>query len=258
MDETGVLEVLRDRRVAILHLRREKARNALNAELLGRLHEAADAIAGDDEVGAVLVRASGPVFSAGADLVEVAALTPDAPAFHRWLQGMRDALLALERLPQPVVVAVQGTVMAGGLELVLACDVVIASETARLGDGHIRYGFVPGGGGSQRLVRAVGTRMARWLMYTGELLVAEEARSIGLVQHVLPAEGFDDAVLAIVGGIAERSGAALAFMKRLTRDPAVTEDALDWEIAEALRTIGGPEAREGQAAFLEKREPVFR
>lgn len=240
-----------------LTLNRPEERHALSAKLVTALEEAVYRAATTRDARVVVLGSSGPVFSAGADLLEAKSLVTDPAAFRDWLLGWRRAFSAIEACPRPVIAAVHGTVLAGGLELVLACDCIVASDTARFGDAHIRFGLLPGGGGSQRLPEAIGTRWARWLMYTGAMIDAGQAFSLGLVQQVLPVATFADEVAELARAMALRSPAALAAMKHLTRSRLVTSDGLDLEIETAARVVSGPDAQEGLAAFESKREPAF-
>ena len=154
-------------------------------------------------------------------------------------------LMFIARLVKPVIAALNGLTLAGGLELALAADFMVASSSARVGDVHATFGLVPGGGGSQRLTDAVGSRTARWLMFTGETLDAEQARSIGLVHDIFDADTFVDDVWAFATKIASRSATGLAFMKRMSRPRAITDDGLDLEIDAAAHLVVGLDAREG-------------
>jgi enoyl-CoA hydratase/carnithine racemase len=254
---TSTLRIERDGAVARVWLDRPEVRNALNGTLIRELAATFGALAVEPDVRAIVLGGSGKAFCAGADLAEAQRVTADPAAFRAWATSWRDAFGALETLDKPVIAAVQGVALAGGLELVLACDVVIASSAARFGDVHIRSGLVPGGGGSQRLPEAIGTRRARWLMYSGEIIDAAEAERIGLVQHVLPAEDFHETALDLATAIANRSAPALAFMKQLSRPKHVTQDGLDHEIEAAVGVVIGADAQEGIDAFLNKRTPHF-
>ena len=244
-------------RVRRIVLTRPEEMNAINGALISGIDSQLDSIEEDAGVGAILIAAEGKAFCAGADLREARSLTAKPEEFRAWLLSWQRLFERFGTIEKPVIAAVQGTALAGGLELMLACDLVIASERATFGDAHIRYGLVPGGGGSQRLPDAVGSRTARWLMYTGQLIDAEQALQIGLVQSTLPADGFDDAVLDLVRPIASSSGAALSFMKRMSRPKGVTAAALDLEIDEAVELVSAADAQEGISAFVEKRKPQF-
>lgn len=248
----------REAGVVRLTIRRPEQMNAISTGVVDDLqrHLADIAARPDDRV--VVLTGAGRAFCAGADLIEAEGLIGDPAAFRRWLLSWREAFRALETCPKPVIAAVQGLALAGGLELALSCDVIVASDRATLGDVHARYGLVPGGGGSQRLPDAVGTRRARWLMYTGATLTAAEAADWGLVQQVFPADGFEARVAELAAAMAARSQPSLAFMKRTTASRLVDDRGLDLEIEAAVHVLAGPDAVEGLAAFREKREPAFR
>jgi enoyl-CoA hydratase/carnithine racemase len=243
--------------VLMLTLSRPADLNSLNGDLVRMLHSAIDKAGARDDIRVVVITGTGRAFCTGADLKEAGANVADAADFQAWLRPWKDCFAAFEACPKPVIAALNGITMAGGLELALACDLIVASDAARVGDGHATYGLVPGGGASQRLPDAVGVRMARWLMYTAALLSAEQAREIGLVQQVLPSEGFLDEVWALAESIAARSLPGLAFMKRMTASAQVTDEGLTAELEAAAHVICGPDAREGLAAFVAKRPPVF-
>lgn len=238
-------------------LDRAEQMNALSADLMAGIAAAAAAVRTDPAVRVIVLTGSGRAFSAGADLKEARAALERPSAFAAMLGSWRAAFRELELLPLPVIAAVNGITLAGGLELALACDLVVASSAARIGDGHIRYGLVPGGGGSQRLADAIGARATRWLMYSGELLDAEAALALGLVQKVVPAATFREDVQALADAMAARSSSALAFMKRMTRARAVSDLDLQAELEGAVAVVTGPDARAGLAAFAAGEEPVF-
>jgi enoyl-CoA hydratase/carnithine racemase len=242
--------------VLALTLNRPNDMNALSSALVAALRTAIDEAALNPHVKVVIVTGEGRAFCSGADLIEAAEVAKSVEAFRAMVLPWRDTFTAIEQCSKPVIAAVNGIALAGGLELALACDLIVASEAARLGDGHIRYGLVPGGGASQRLPHAVGSRQARWLMYSGDVLDARQAESIGLVQKVFPAASFTADVHEIALRMARRSGMALAFMKRMSA-PHLSDDGLDLEIESAARVVTGADAREGLAAFAAKREPIF-
>jgi enoyl-CoA hydratase/carnithine racemase len=247
----------RDGAVEWWTLNRPDKMNALSSELVAGIAGAVNAVRDDATVRVVVVTGAGQAFSAGADLEEALAVAGDRARFSGLLASWRAAFREIELLPLPVIAAVNGIALAGGLELALACDFIVASSAARIGDGHIRYGLVPGGGGSQRLPDAVGVRTARWLMYSGALLDAESAHQLGLVQRVLPAESFRADVQAMASTMAARSSSALAFMKRMTRRRSVGDLDLQAELEEASRVVAGADAREGLRAFVAGEEPAF-
>lgn len=244
--------------VLTLTLNRPQQLNSLNSAIIDGLAAGVNRGAGDPAVRVVVIRGAGRAFCAGADLLEAGGhIERGGSAFGDWLLSWRSTFDSFEACPKPVIAAVDGAALAGGLELALACDFIVASARAKFGDVHARFGLVPGGGGSQRLVDAVGTRTARWLMYSGVQIDAAEALRIGLVQTVLPADGFDAALAGLTGPLAGRSIASIQFMKRMSRSSLVTDEGLDRELAEAAEVVAGLDAREGFAAFAEKREPRF-
>ena len=254
---TGFLKLERIERVLVVTLDRPDQMNALSSGLIAELHDVIHDAAVDDSVHAVVLTGAGAAFSAGADLKEALVSVRDPAAFRSTIVAWRDAFRAIEQCPKPVVAGLNGVTIAGGLELALACDVMVAARGALIGDGHIKYGLVPGGGGSQRLPDAIGTRAARWLMYTGTLLDAESALELGLVQHVFDDEHFREQLIELALRLSRSSLPALAFMKRQTTSAAVTLDGLDLEIEAAVHVVTGADAKEGLAAFTERREPRF-
>ncbi len=254
---TDVLLLKNDAGVMWLTLNRPKQMNALDTKLIESLGSAISKAGRDESVRVVALVANGEAFSAGADLAEVGRITADADAFRQWLENLKRALVAIESCPRPVVAGVTGVCFAGGLELALACDLIVASDQARFGDVHARFGLVPGGGGSVRLPEAIGRRAARWLMYSGDIVGATEALGLGLVQRVLAAEDFAEEFSRLVGGLARRSPEALRVMKKMTGSSLDRGARMDAEIDDAVEVVLGPEAQEGLSAFLEKREPDF-
>jgi enoyl-CoA hydratase/carnithine racemase len=167
----------------------------------------------------------------------------------------------LEASPLPVVAAVQGLCLAGGIELALACDVVFAAHDARFGDQHAAFGLIPGWGGSQRLTRIIGLRRALDLMYSARWIDAPTAMQWGLVNHLAPAARLRDDALAYARQLASRSRAGLAAVKRLGRHAADAgqplSNGLRLEQQEAIDVLTGIDINEGLAAFRERRVPNF-
>jgi len=251
------IDVRMSDRTLWITLDRPDQMNALNRELVSELADALREAESDHAVHVIVITGAGRAFCAGADLLEAQQNLTDMARFREGLLTWRDAFALMETVTKPVIGAVNGVALAGGLELALACDVMVASSQAKLGDVHARYGLVPGGGGSQRLPDAVGTRWARWLMYTGAVLTADEALNIGLVQAVYPHEQFMEQVGELARTMSLRSGPGLAFMKRMSTSPRVTPAGIERELEAAVNLISGPDAQEGLAAFAAKREPSF-
>ena len=245
--------------VATLTVERPRALNALDPATLRELARAVRDIRRDAGVRAVVVTGAGErAFSAGADIRALAAMRPAEG--HAYSRLGHEVLSRLEALPLPVVAALNGLALGGGLELALACDLIVAAEHARLGLPEINLGLLPGFGGTQRLVRRVGLARARELIYLGHMIPAEEALRIGLVNRVVPRERLAAEAAALAAQLATKAPVALGQAKRAT---AVAGDAaLDtgcrYEV-EAFGIAFATEDRvEGLHAFLEKRPPAWK
>jgi enoyl-CoA hydratase/carnithine racemase len=168
-------------------------------------------------------------------------------------------LRRLEESPKPVVAAVNGVAVAGGLEIMLACDLVVAAESARIGDGHANYGLVPGGGGSVRLPARVGATRAKWLLFTGELVTAAVLRDWGVVNDVVPDDELVSTVDTLVETLATRSPLGIRRMKELVASAAALghDEALAHELAVVVDHVDSYDYQEGLAAFVDKRAPRF-
>jgi len=209
---------------------------------------------------AVIVTGSGRSFSAGGDLEGYIELYKSKPRFQEFLDDFFDMLDAIERSEKIYIAAINGVCVAGGLELLLACDLIIAADTAKIGDGHLNFGQLPGAGGSQRLPHAIGLLRAKQLILTGKLLNAVEAERIGLVGEVVPAAELQDAALRLVDGMAEKSPVGLRGAKHLTNLTLKMPlgEGLRYELAYVHRyATEEPDATEGLIAFRDKRKPVF-
>ena len=260
MSRAPILTELRDR-VLTLTLDRPEQRNALDDAAFAALLEALDRAEGDAAVRAVAIAASGPHFSAGADVAKLRALVEGDPAAS--LAQAKLAATALRRLAlleKPTVALVQGDAHGAGVGLILACDIAIAEDSARFGLGEVRFGLFPGLV-APLLVQAVGRRQAARLLLTGRRFDAREAQRLGVVQEVVPPGGLDAALRAAAAAFRGNAPGAMAATKRLLRDAryggAIEDWDLDWLAGEVARHRGEAEAREGVAAFLEKRWPAW-
>ena len=229
--------------------------NAMSRAVVAALESTLDALATDAATHVALLRGAGPRgFSAGADISEFPALLgPNADTRGEGIQRLADRV---EAFPKPLIVAIHGFCVGGGLEIALACDIRIAAEDALIGLPEIRIGILPGGGGTQRLPRVVGPGRARLMIYSGEPISGRRALEWGLVEDAVePAQVFDTAA-AIARTLAEQSPHSLAVIKSLLRETADARlsDGLRTETAALARLLAHPDAREGIAAFLEKRQ----
>jgi enoyl-CoA hydratase/carnithine racemase len=243
---------------AWLRLQRPEKMNAINPEVIEGLRSGL-AKAQRDGARSVVLTGSGGVFCAGADLKHVLRGLDDVSAIERLLEAAEELMCAIERHPTPVIAAVNGTAIAGGFELVLACDLVVASEDAVLADGHIKYGLFPGGGSTARLPRIVGSNRAKHLLFTGRTATASEMRELGVVNDVVGAEQLEAAVADLCARIARGSGAAQARMKRVVGVglDLPLQQALALELKVAKEHLRSADVAEGLAAFSEGRAPRF-
>jgi enoyl-CoA hydratase len=257
-DVEPVLLACRDR-VATVRLNRPKSLNALDTATLRALAAALDGIAGDDAVRAVVITGAGEkAFCAGADIAAMAAMGPTDG--HGYSRLGHDVLARIDDLDVPVVAAVNGAALGGGLELVLACDLAIAGERARLGLPEITLGLIPGFGGTQRLVRRIGLARARELIYLGTMVGAADGLRLGIVDRVVSDDRLADEAAALAAELAKRPPVALRQAKRATR--AAAESALHaglrFEIEAFAATFASEDRVEGLRAFLEKRPAQWR
>ncbi|MBI2845034.1 MAG: enoyl-CoA hydratase/isomerase family protein [Chloroflexi bacterium] len=245
--------------VATITINRPQVLNALSQATIEELTAALGDLGGDDTVRAIIISGAGErAFSAGADIKELAAIPTrkEAEAMARRGQSLT---IRIEELPKPVIAAINGIAVGGGCELALACDLRVAAETARLGQPEINLGIIPGWGGCIRLPRLVGRGMANYLIYSGEIISAQEALRIGLVDMVFPAAEFLPQAKALAHKLAEKPPLALSAAKR-TIHSGLAEDpsrGLEHEAGEFGRLFDTADRQEGMAAFLEKRKPNF-
>ena len=176
-----------------------------------------------------------------------------------FVNRLLDVFNRIETFPKPVIAAVNGLALAGGLELILCCDLVIAAESAKIGDAHANYGLTPGGGGSVRLPRKIGPTRAKYLMYTGNFLEGTALERMGLVNKVVPDVALEKTVAILAARLCEKSPLGLKLMKQLSDDglEQPTETALRNELMAIAAHSQSQDWTEGLAAFSEKRKPNF-
>ena len=246
-------------RVGIIELSRPEKYNCLNAGIKNGIDAARERFENDDAVRAILVRAQGKHFCTGADLDEVKSMRKDADTLREFIESGLAMLSRLEASPLPVVAAVQGLCLAGGTELMLACDVVFAARSAQFGDQHAQFGLIPGWGGTQRFPRTIGLRRALDLFLSVRWISAEQALSWGLVNYVCDDDALNEEAMAYCRKLTTRSRAGLAEMKRLARTglEGSLEDGLRLELETAVPHLMIDDVSEGLAAFEARREPKF-
>jgi enoyl-CoA hydratase len=252
------VEVEIDEGIAVITMNRPQALNAFNSEQLDLLGAAFHALGQDRSVRVVILTGAGDrAFAAGADIKEMADLTPaEGLAFGRKGQTLTRAI---ERLPQPVIAAVNGYAFGGGCELAIACDIRLASENARFAQPEVTLGIPPGWGGTQRLPRLIGPGLAAEMIYTGRQVHAEEAHRIGLVNAVHPLNQLVPAAREMAARIARNSPAAVRAAKNLIGLVSAGDQAagLAAEVASFGAAFAAPDRREGMTAFVEKRAADF-
>jgi enoyl-CoA hydratase len=261
MSTASPLLVGREGAVGILELARPDKFNCLSLAL----HAAIEAAMDDFEqpgsgIRAVLLRAQGKHFCTGADLDEVQGLRSDPARIDHFIRYGHRVLGRLEGSDLPVVAACQGLALAGGSELMMACDVVFAATDFRIGDQHAQYGLVPGWGGSQRLPRIVGLRRGLDLFFSARWIDASTALQWGLVNYVVEPDKLGEASLAYCTRLATRSRGGLALTKRLARQgmDRPLADGLQLEQDAMATELLNDDVSEGLAAFAARRPPVFK
>ncbi len=247
-------------RVATLTLNRSRALNSLSKAMLEDMAAAIEEASHDESIKALVVRGAGRAFCAGADLTYIESVFDDPPALDAYLSSFGDVLERLERFPVPTIAVVQGYALAGGMELLLACDLAIAHDDAQIGDQHINVGLVPGGGATARLPRLIGMQRALELIYTGRWLTGREAAAYGLVLYAVPATTVEQEVEKLLAGLRSKSRKSLGWAKHLVShgQDLPVPDAVAYERDTFVQYVTtSPDPREGVRAFREKRQPRF-
>jgi enoyl-CoA hydratase len=242
-------------RVGLVQINRPKALNALNSPTMAELVAALQAFDADEGSGCMVITGDERAFAAGADIKQMANVSVvdmlNTPFIDYWDQ--------LERLRKPLIAAVSGWCLGGGCELAMACDMIVASESAKFGQPEISIGVIPGAGGTQRLTRAVGKAVAMEMVLNNRHLTAEEALRYGLVNHVVPVERYLGEAMRLAAEIAERAPVAVRLAKE------AINRAFETPLSEGLLTerrlfallFATEDQKEGMAAFIEKRPPVW-
>ncbi|MBC2838370.1 enoyl-CoA hydratase/isomerase family protein [Robiginitalea sp. SC105] len=252
------LKISRQERVAKVVIDRPKKLNALNRKTIGELHEAFSALDDDPEIRAIVLRGSGPkAFVAGADIAEFASF---GPAEGRELAASGQDLLFnfVEKMHTPVIAAVNGFALGGGLELAMACHIRIASHNARMGLPEVSLGVIPGYGGTQRLPELIGRGRALEMILSGAMIDAERALEFGLVNQVTALEDLENHCLQLAQKIAKNSPVAIGHaINAVNAGSRISNSGFQAEIAAFGTCFGTADFAEGTTAFLEKRKPDF-
>jgi enoyl-CoA hydratase len=242
-------------RVGLIRLNRPKELNALNPQLLSELLEAADAFDANDAIGCVVIAGNDKAFAAGADIKQMAKASPVEMLELVYI----DLWDRLAEIRKPVIAAVSGYCLGGGNELAMACDMIIASDTAKFGQPEIGIGVIPGAGGTQRLARAVGKALAMEMVLNNRWLSAEEALQHGLVNHVYTVDSYLDEALKLAAEIANQAPIAARIGKEAIN--MAFETSLAGGIAHERKLFyllfATQDQKEGMAAFKDKRRPKW-
>ena len=241
-----------------IRLNRPEAMNSLTPEVLQGIDQALNEAQDRADVISVVLTGTGRAFCAGADLKYVQTQASGSGT-HGFLDSVLATMSRIDRFPKPVIAALNGISLAGGLELVLCCDLVLAARSAKIGDAHANYGLLPGGGGSVRLPRAIGPTRAKYLLFTGEFVAASELVEAGLINKVVDDDQLESATQAVADMIATKSPLGLRRMKSLIDDglQQPMDTALRLELLACEIHAHSADLQEGLAAFNEKRTPCF-
>lgn len=242
--------------IAIVRLNRPEVRNALNIELRAALADAFRDLSDDDDIRAIVLTGNEAAFAAGADLNEFV----DADAIEIMKRRTERYWAAVADTPQPVIAAIEGMALGGGLELAMACDILIAGKSAKLGQPEVRVGIMCGAGGTQRLTRAVGKHQAMKICLTGKPVSAKEALSMGLLSEVVDDGKALESAVAMAKDIAKLPPLAIMQTKEaiLQGANASLDAALYMERKAMQLLFASDDKREGMSAFLEKRKAEFK
>lgn len=253
------LQVTRQGRVGVIRLDRPQAYNALCNGLVAELGRALDAFDADAEIGAIVLTGGDKVFAAGADIGEMLDRDMAGLQAEDFPFAADGGWAALERCRTPVVAAVAGYALGGGCEMAMACDLILAADSARFGQPEVKIGTMPGAGGTQRLVRAIGKAKAMELCLTGRMMDAEEAERAGLVCRVVPAGELEAEALALATTIAGHSAPVVRLIRESVNQAfeSPLQAGLTFERRAFQSTFAFEDRREGMTAFAEKRKPSF-
>jgi len=248
--------VTKEGSIGIVRLNRPSALNALNFELMGELVKALEELDGDQAVRVIILTGSERAFAAGADLKEMSQSGP-----VDLILGRRFELWdRLRKIAKPIIAAVSGYCLGGGNELAMNCDIIIASENATFGQPEVNVGIMPGAGGTQRLIRAVGKYKAMEMILTGKPITAQEAYRVGLVNRIVPTESLLDEAKKMANEIASKPPISVRAAKEaiLKAQDTALEVGLDFERKSFYMLFATEDGKEGMKAFLEKRKPNFK
>jgi len=252
----GITVQQRDR-VGILTINRPKVLNSLSEACVNEIVKALKSMETDRSIGAVVIAGTGKAFGTGADINELVGRSMYESAFQKRSGSWIDTVYKMRK---PLIASVQGYALGGGCELALACDIVLASPDAQFGLPEIQLGTIPGFGGTQRLIRAVGKSKAMEMILTGRRMTAEEAESAGLVARIMPAASLLEEAITVASVIASHSSPVLELAKQCVNQAyeAPLSAGIAFERNAFYSTFALEDQKEGMAAFLDKRQPHWR
>ena len=250
-------EIKEDKGYGLITINRPEVMNALNLEVRKEILKVLDIAEKDESLRALVITGAGDkAFSAGADVKMFQTMTSFIA--KEYLKITKGASSRIEDFPKPVIAAVNGYAIGGGLEIAMSCDIIIASEDAKFGQSEINIGIIPGVGGTQRLPRLVGIKKAKEMIFTGDLIDAKTALEIRLINSVVPKSQLMNAVEELVFKIASKSPLILKLAKEaLNRSAAGLKSGLDYESTLFALCFASDDQKEGTSAFLEKHKPKF-
>lgn len=246
--------------VALIKLARPEQMNALTLLMIEELGAALDLVQQDEITRAVIITGNGPAFCAGADLKEVLdGLQNEAAPQKDFLDAVNELFNRIRGFSIPVIGGLNGITMAGGLELAMCCDVLLAGESAKIGDAHSNFGVFPGAGGAAVLPERIGLNNAKYLLFTGDALPAHRLMEMGLVQEVVADDALEARLQALGEKLAEKSPLVLHRMKSVANGSMEMSQsgALQLELETLRNHFRSDDLKEGLAAFAEKRVPAF-
>lgn len=245
--------------ILTITINRESKLNALNTETLSELHSAVSEALNNNSIGGIIITGSGPkAFIAGADIAEFAAYSVEEGR-ELAKKGQENVFDLIEKGSKPIIAAINGFALGGGLELAMACHIRIASKNAKMGLPEVSLGLIPGYGGTQRLAQIVGKGRALEMIMTADMITADDAYRIGLVNHIVEADLLLEKSRELISRINERSPFAIASaIKAVNAGFETGKNGYAVEIDEFSRCFGSADFKEGVAAFLTKKKPEFK
>lgn len=252
----STLLITTENRCALVRFNRPEVLNALNMKLMEELVEALERLDGDPGVHVIILTGNEKAFAAGADIKEMA----DASAVDMLIRDQFARWDRIRKIRKPIIAAVSGFALGGGCELSMACDIIIASESAKFGQPEINIGVMPGAGGTQRLTRAIGKARAMEMILTGSMIGAEEALRLGLVNRVVPVESYLEEAKSLAREIASKPPVAVRLAKEavLKSFDTTIEGGLEFERKNFYLLFATDDQKEGMKAFVEKRKPDWK